>query len=136
MADSNTVYVVADEAVFNSLEGMKAYVLDAGVNFARIRDKSELAGKEVERMLVMGKPEDKGMAGEIIRSVLNENELKDANTMGKGCFEEKVVEGKPALVFATAYGINTFVKSHADDWKDIFEGWYNISRSITSIIGY
>ena len=113
---------------------MKAYCEDAGVRFVRIRDRSELAG--VERFLVFGSPSGEDLAGEIIRASLSEKEMKDANTMGKGVLAEKTWEGKPVLIFATAYSINSFVKGHAEDWKDIFENWYYIARSITSIIGY
>ena len=123
-AGSSAAHVVASDQVFNSLTGMKAYCEDAGVRFVRIRDRSELAG--VERFLVFGSPSGEDLAGE----------MKDANTMGKGVLAEKTWEGKPVLIFATAYSINSFVKGHAEDWKDIFENWYYIARSITSIIGY
>ena len=133
-AGSSAAHVVASDQVFNSLTGMKAYCEDAGVRFVRIRDRSELAG--VERFLVFGSPSGEDLAGEIIRASLSEKEMKDANTMGKGVLAEKTWEGKPVLIFATAYSINSFVKGHAEDWKDIFENWYYIARSITSIIGY
>ncbi len=133
-AGSSAAYVVASDTVFNSLTGMKTYCEDAGVRFVQIKDKSELT--KVERFLVFGSPAGEDLAGEIIRASLDEKELKDANTMGKGVLTEKSVDGKPALIFATAYSINSFVKGHAEDWKDIFENWYYIARSITSIIGY
>lgn len=133
-AGSSTAYVVASDAVYDSLTGMKAYCEDAGVRFIRIRDKGELS--RAERFLVFGSPAGEDMAGDIIRASLSEKELKDANTMGKGVLVEKSVDGKPALIFATAYSINSFVKGHAEEWKDIFENWYYIARSITSIIGY
>lgn len=129
-----TAYVVASDTVFNSLTGMKSYCEDEGVPFVQIKDKNQL--KDVEKCLVIGNPSEESLAGDIIRACLNEKEMKSANTMGKGVLAEKTYEGKQVLIFATAYSINTFVKSHADEWKDIFESWYYISRSITSIIGY
>ena len=129
-----TAYVVASDAVFNSLTGMKSYCEDEGVPFVQIKNKDQL--KNVEKCLVIGNPSDESLAGDIIRACLDEKEMKNANTMGKGVLAEKTYEGKQVLIFATAYSVNTFVKSHADEWKDIFESWYYISRSITSIIGY
>lgn len=133
-AGSSTAWVVASDQVFNSLTGMKAYCEDAGVRFVRIQDRSELS--KAERFLVFGSPSGEDLAGEIIRASLSEKEMKDANTMGKGVLTEKSVDGKPALIFATAYSINSFVRGHAEDWKDIFENWYYIAQTITSIIGY
>ena len=129
-----TAYVVASDTVFNSLTGMKSYCENEGVPFVQIKDKKQL--KDVEKCLVIDNPSEESLAGDIIRACLNEKEMKDANTMGKGVLAEKNYEGKQVLVFATAYSINTFVKSHADEWKDVFEAWYYIARSITSIIGY
>lgn len=133
-ADDNTAYVVASDATFDSLTGMKAYFKDAGVNFIQVKDKSGLA--EAKRFLIFGSPAEQGLAGDFIRSALDEKEITTANTMGKGVLVEKEIEGKPALIFATAYSMQTFVKSHTADWKDYFESWYLIAQSITSIIGY
>ncbi len=134
LADDSTAFVVASDQTFDGLTGMKAYLKDGGVQIVHITDKAALA--QADRLLVFGAPGEEGLAGDLIRALLNENEIKIANTMGKGVLEEKQVDGKPALVFATAYSMKTFVSSHAETWKDYFESWFNIAQTITSIIGY
>lgn len=135
-AAMDTAYIVANDASFAQISGLRGYFADAGHNVVQIKPDqlNELKGKEC--FIIVGAPKDADGISKLIAKVLTPEQLSQMKKMGNSELVDTQYDGSKVVVFATDYSMKTYVGGTANKWREIFEDWYGIPMNITQIIGY
>lgn len=134
--NENKIYIVTNDTNKMQANELCSYLINANQPITFIDENSLSELKNVSHAIILNSPADKDAISSLVKSCLTPEQWEHAQLMGKSGLVMAQYHTCHLMIFSAQYGLKNMIHRTTEQWKEIFEIWYDIPIYINNIVGY